>query len=172
MPADTQAIRLSFLVAFLAPLLIAAFLIIPLALPHSAYAQASSTLSLSDTIRAAILKDPRSADLSSAQLDALVSALSNQAQAQGMTPQAIAYHPGAFVGTPSTAASYGSCNEISAWLCPLGIALGYGTPDKEVPIGLWITSGLLIVIIWQLRKHEAIAAASRSVPPVSSGPLG
>jgi hypothetical protein len=136
----------------------------------------SAGASLSDTIRAAILKDPRSANLSQSQIDAMVSALSSQAQTQGVTPQEIAYHPGAFVGIPSTSDSSIDCTDVSSWLCPLGVALGFDTSDKEVPIGLWITSGILIVVIWEVRKNPHLngtfSRAADSKGTTGTGPLG
>jgi hypothetical protein len=138
-------------------------------------AQSADSAALQATIRAEILKDPRSAALTSAQVDALVAALASQAQVQGVTAQAIAYRPGAFV---PDATSYGSgyqsgiCTDISSPLCALGQALGFDNPDKEVPIGLWITSGLLIAIIWHMRRNPHLTATTPAQKPPSSGPLG
>jgi hypothetical protein len=131
-----------------------------LLLPFASYAQSSVSSNLTvlqATIRAAILKDPRSASMSQAQIDAMVSALASQAQSQGVTAQDIAYNPGTPV--PTITASYPpeGCTDISSSLCTLGQALGFDTPDKEVPIGLWITSGLLIGIIWLMRRNPHLS---------------
>jgi hypothetical protein len=147
-------------------------------LPSPSHAQTQSTDSaaLQATIRAEILKDPRSSSLTSAQIDALVAALSSQAQKQGVTAQAIAYRPGAFVPPTNSNSAFGyepgTCTDISSPLCALGQALGFDNPDKEVPIGLWITSVLLIAVIWLMRRNPHLNASAPVQKPPSSGPLG
>jgi hypothetical protein len=165
-----QSFRFELVVVTLTIALFAPIFLI--AMPQRAHAQASTTVSLSDTIRAAILRDPRSVNLTQVQLSAMVDLLSNRAQAQGVTAQTIAYQPGAFVGTSTTTSAPAACSDVSSWLCPLGMVLGFDTPNKEVPIGLWLTSGILIITIWQLRKHQIISLAPPRTQPSTSGPLG
>ncbi len=151
--------------------------LLSLLLPLSLYAQTSTSTELSTAIRAALLKDPRASSLTSVQLDAMIEALSAQAKSQGVTAQDIAYRPGTLVPlTPvSYAGSSGACTDISAAFCTLGQALGFDNPNKEVPIGLWITSGLLIFIIWHMRRNPHLAhltGVSTPQKPPSGGPLG
>lgn len=120
----------------------------------------SGSADLSETIRAALLKDPRAASMPPAQLNAMVSLLAEQAQSQGMTAQDIAYRPnmsGYYLGPVAPPAS--GCTDISSPLCPLGQALGFDTPNKSVAVGLWATSGLLMATIWFMRRNPHIRAA-------------
>ena len=137
--------------------------------PLTTHAQAAtSTADLSATIRSAILKDPRAQGLTPTQLEAMVEILTSQAQSQGMTAQDIAYrpgHPDTLGPTPSSSLPSGSCIDISSPLCPLGQALGFDTPDKRVPIGLWITSALLVAVIWHMRKNPHLNGARKPLPP-------
>lgn len=138
-----------------------------LLLPLLIHAQTTSASDLSTTVRAALLKDPRAAALPPSELDAMVNALTAKAQAQGMTAQDIAYRPGTIV--PSVPVSSGTCTDISSPLCALGQALGFDSPDKRVPIGLWITSVLLIVVIWHMRKNPHLTGIHPTQQLPSSG---
>jgi len=148
------------------------FLILPLLTHAQTSGSTTSSATLSAIIRAAILKDPRAAALPAAQLDAMVSALTSQAQAQGVTAQAIAYRPNAPVPNYTTPFKPGTCADISSPLCVLGQSLGFDNPNKEVPIGLWITSGLLIAVIWHMRRNPHLSASVPAQKPPSTGPLG
>src|SRR3989344_6096780 len=53
----------------------------------------AQTGELEDTIRAAILSDPRTAAMSEAEIDAMVAALAQEAATQGVTSQDIAWRP-------------------------------------------------------------------------------
>ena len=84
-------------------------------LPMFAYAQANTQSGdLSATVRAAILKDPRAQSMSSAQIDAMVSALTTQAQAKGLTAQTVAYTPDALVATQDTSADANTTDSTSS----------------------------------------------------------
>ena len=141
-------------------------------LPLSLHAQASSASDLSAAIRAAVLKDPRAASLPPSELNAIVDALTVKAQSQGLTAQAIAYVPGSKnVVTPAAPGSSGTCTDISSPLCTLGQALGFDNPDKRVPIGLWLTSALLIAIIWHMRKNPHLNPQVSAISKPPQAPL-
>ena len=81
---------------------------------------------LSATVRAAILKDPRAQSMSSTQIDAMVSALTIQAQAKGLTAQTLAYTPDALVSPQDTSANTNTTDSTSSniYLIIIGALLG------------------------------------------------
>ena len=122
--------------------------------PFLIHAQATSSTELRAIIRAAILKDPRAAGLQSQEIDAMVEALTVRAQTQGVTPQDLTYVPGTVSPdwVPPESSTKAGCADTSSPLCALGYAMGFGNPDKRIPIGLWLTSGVLIFVIWRMQK--------------------
>ena len=83
-------------------MLIAALALCSLALTYAAHAQASSDSELRETVRAAILADPRSAQMSEADVDSMVAALAGEAEAQGVTSEDIAWRPQDTPGEPAS----------------------------------------------------------------------
>lgn len=145
-----QTISFRYQIAVLMSLL---FLITPFLI----HAQTTDQSELRAVIRAAILKDSRSASLPPAQIETMVDALTARAQTQGVTPAAIAFRAGSVDDTvvlPSHTTTQQTvvCADISSPLCALGYAVGFNNPDKSVPIGLWITSGILTIVIWRMQK--------------------
>jgi hypothetical protein len=132
---------------------IAAFLIMPLLI----HAQTTSQSALDATIRAAIMQDPRSASLTSTQIDAMVTALSAKAQTQGLTAQNIAYRPGTagIVVPAGVTANTPMVSDPCALspACAVGNFLGSGLANNATYVALWILSLLLMFIVWHMRKN-------------------
>jgi hypothetical protein len=122
---------------------IAAFLIMPLLI----HAQTTS----------AIMQDPRSASLTSTQIDAMVTALSAKAQTQGLTAQNIAYRPGTagIVVPAGVTANTPMVSDPCALspACAVGNFLGSGLANNATYVALWILSLLLMFIVWHMRKN-------------------
>ena len=152
MPHNSQMNRL------IVGITVAASLMMPLII----HAQATSPTALDATIRAAIMQDPRSANLSSVQISAMVAALSAKAQAQGLTAQNIAYRPGT-TGivvpgvTTVTPTATDPCALSSA--CAAGSFFGSGLANNATYAGFWILSLLLIIIVLQMRKDPHLSGA-------------
>jgi hypothetical protein len=116
-----------------------------LALPLMVAAQSSG---LSQAIRAEILKDPRSASIPSAQVDAMVASLAQAAAQQGVTESDITWRP-VEAGQDGT---QGACG----FFCSINEIFGFGGNDYTIPVGLGITSALLILFISMMfhRHHK------------------
>jgi hypothetical protein len=132
------------------------FLAMVLMLPLFVHAQQTD---LQSTIRAAITSDPRAAGMSPAQIDAMVGALSQKAQQQGVTPQGITWRP----YTPgSTVVEY--CAPFPAFFCTLNASFGFYGPDFLIPIWLAVSSLMLILIVALYRHHrQKIAPVMQSM---------
>ncbi len=142
------------------PTLIVAFVCAAFALPLFVSAQASDEAALSSTIRAAILSDPRSQSMTEAEVDAMVVALTRQAQSVGMTADDIVWRP-AETGTVGDGAA-GECG----FLCALNHAFGFDGSDYTIPIWLGACSLMLIFLIaaiWEYQHLHKRRAASQ--PP-------
>ncbi len=112
-------------------------------LPFTVGAQ---SVGLTEAIRAEILKDPRSASIPTAQVDAMVASLAQAAAQQGVTESDITWRPAvADTGTSGECGFFCSINEI----------FGFGGNDYTIPLGLGITSALLILFIsMMLHRHH------------------
>ena len=137
-------------VRLIASIAIAASLIMPFFI----HAQTALPSALDATIRAAIMQDPRSASLTLAQINAMVTALSTKAQTQGLTAQKIAYRPDGLYYRA------GLCTEHSNRHRPMhldhsdvGYTIGSGLVRNAVYAAFWILSLFLIVIVWHMRKN-------------------
>ncbi len=107
------------------------------------------------TIRAELMNDPRSAQLSGAELDAMVNALAAEAQEKGISPNDIAWRPQAEVASygPDAGAG-GTCDGFPEFFCTVRHALGFDGSNVVIPIGLLVTSGLLWFLLHELRLHH------------------
>ena len=115
---------------------------------------------LNATIRAALYGDPRTATMSQAQIDAMVSALSQRAQQKGLTPSDITWRPLPTSGT--TAAN--SCAGFPVYLCTINDAFGFEGPDYFIPI--WLAAcALLFLIINALQAHHRRPPVAATAPP-------
>lgn len=127
-----------------------AVLVIALALPLLALAQSSAELSA--TIRAELLKDPRTAGMSEAQVDAMVSALAEEAQAQGITPYDITWRPSETAEGSAGPAT--ECGYMPQLLCNMNKVFGFAGGNPTIPIILGICSALLIFILAEMIEHH------------------
>lgn len=119
---------------------------------------------LETAVRAAILSDPRAASMSSAEIDAMVAALSGEARTQGVTAADIAWQPqdeATFAATTETA----ECG----WLCKLTNAFGFDGSDITIPVALGICAAILLFVIGSLlhhrHGHHPVAGAIQPVAP-------
>lgn len=134
--------------------LAAVALIIGCALPLAVLAQ---SVSLEASIRAELLKDPRSAEMSAADLDALVAILAREAGAEGISSEDIEWR--AEEATPTMVvvgetAPASVCDGFPAFFCTVHDAFGFDGSNFIIPLGLLITSGLLWFLLYELRHHH------------------
>lgn len=123
-----------------------------LALPLAALAQSSA---LEATIRAELLKDPRSVEMSEAELDAMVQLLAQGAAQEGVSSDEISWRPAeatpAMVVEEETSAT---CDGFPQFFCTVREALGFDGSNLIIPMGLFVTSGLLWFLLYELRHHH------------------
>lgn len=102
------------------------------------------------TIRAALLTDPRTAQMSEEEIDEMVAALAEGAQEQGITPHDITWRP----QPPITTEGEDAPCMMPAFFCTLGAAFGLDGSDVTMPIVLGIVSGILLFVIGALLHHR------------------
>jgi hypothetical protein len=129
---------------------------------------------LQSTIRAQILQDPRTASMSQVQIDAIVSALSQGAQQQGLTPQDLTWRP---TGEQPVAPS-NFCAPYPRYLCVMSAAFGFIGGDYIIPLWLAILSLLFLLTNALHKHHERVNALVKTttvppapIPPVTSSGL-
>jgi hypothetical protein len=125
-----------------------------------AFAQSEDEQALRDTIRAAILSDPRSKTMTDAEVGTMVLALTRQAQSVGMTAEDIVWRP-------TEAAPAGSESTCDGLLCSLNHAFGFDGSDYTIPIWLGASALMLIFLIagiLELRHVHRKRLAQR--PPI------
>ncbi|HVU75236.1 MAG TPA: hypothetical protein VHD38_00120 [Candidatus Paceibacterota bacterium] len=134
-------------------------------LPLAAFAQND----LQSTIRAELLKDPRTGVMSRAQIDAMIATLSQNAQQQGLTPQDITWKPTG--DQPVTASNF--CAPYPRYLCVMSEAFGFIGADYIIPIWLLVLSLLFLLVNALHKHHERVNAFVRAttVPPAPIPPL-
>lgn len=118
----------------------------------SAFAQSGAELEA--TIREAILSDPRSAEMTEADIDAMVAGLAEEAAAQNLSVSDITWRPQ--VGEPiSDAASQSeeAC-PYATLLCALNDAFGFSEFPFLIPLLLAITSAILLFVIGSILLHH------------------
>lgn len=119
-----------------------------------AFANAQDTSELEATIRAAIVSDPRSAEMTEAEIDAMVAALVSEAEGQGVTSEDITWRP----QDPSTldqesSSSAEACG-YAAFLCALNDAFGFSGYPLLIPLLLGVSSALLLFVIGSILLHS------------------
>lgn len=129
-----------------------AALAIALLLPIIALAQTSAQDSLRATIRAEITADPRASQMNEAQIDAMVSALSNQAAKQGITAEQLNWHP--YNADAVTEAPPAPCGPLPALFCTMAAAYGFMSPDIYIPIALFAAAAAFVVVVALMRHHK------------------
>jgi len=138
--------------------------------PLLSHAQTSDT-ALSATIRAELMSDPRTASLSQAQVDEMVTILTQQAQAQGMTASDITRRP----GDPETFGAGGApqpvdtCEGTPTLFCVFDTAYGFLGPDTSIPFLLGMASMGLVWVLAEMIHRRRYPAAVASPAPMSSG---
>ncbi len=119
----------------------------------------AQSIGLSEAIRAEILKDPRAASIPSAQVDAMVASLAQAAAQQGVTESDITWRPVEAAETESAA----PCG----FLCSINAIFGFGGNDYTIPVGLGLTSALLILFISMMlhrhHKHNIVPPTIESI---------
>ncbi len=141
----------------------AGFAVVGVLIPVVVSAQTTQT-DLRNAIQASILSDPRSQSIPPAQMQALVDALTQQAQAQHMSASDILWQP-----KTAEAATLGS--GPGATVCPSGWqgyacafnqVFGFEGNNYEIPIFLLVTSLLLIAVLWEVHQHHKKALAAKA----------
>ena len=127
-------------------------------------ALASAKDELDTTIRAIIMSDPNSAALSEAQLDALTTELAEKARQDGVSLGDIVWRPETPV-TEEEAAAY-RCGNVPAFLCALNEAFGFSGNDPTLPIGFFLTSIILLFLLWAMINSYR----HRMIPPPATWP--
>lgn len=135
---------------------VALILVLAMLLPV-AFAQAQES-ALHATIRAQVLQDPRAATLSEAELEALITALAEGAEEQGMTVEEIEQRPLQPDGPALTSIEpeeiMQTCEGMPQFVCTVQSAFGFDGSNTIIPIGLLITSGLLWFLLYELKHHH------------------
>jgi hypothetical protein len=126
-----------------------------LLMPLALYAEESA---LSASIRAEIQKDPRSAQMTEAELDALVVLLAQGAQEGGVTQEDIAWRAEraerADVAFVASSQEPVVCDGFPQFFCTVQTAFGFDGSNYIIPVGLLATSGLLWFLLYELRHHH------------------
>lgn len=137
-------------------------LTLAISLPLAVSAQSGA---LRDTIREALLADPRSGGFSEADRELMVDILTEQAQNQGVTSQDLQYRPqdSTFGAGNSTSASSGcTMPEI---FCTMTQALGFGSGDNTIPVVLWGSGMVLLFILGTMIEIRHIKHKRARMPP-------
>lgn len=136
-----------------------------LLLPLVSHAQTSD---LQATIRAELLSDPRTSSMTSAQLDAMVNVLSQQAQKQGITATDITWRPQPPVPEGTQTASKASCD--GNFTCIFDEAFGFVGPDSGIAFLLGMASmGLVWILAEMIHRRKYPHVFAPPMPPASSG---
>ena len=108
------------------------------------------------TIRAELLKDPRTAMMSEAELETMIELLAAGAQEEGVSGRDIAWRPpeGAIVAISD--AQEPACDGYPKFFCDVQRAFGFDGSNYVIPLGLLITSGLLWFLLHELRIHHRL----------------
>ena len=128
--------------------------------PALSFAQESD---LAATIRAALLSDSETANLSQAELDAMVAALAAEAEAEGVTSEDIAWRPMEVTPAPEYV---DTCGNLPGFLCALNESLGFAGGNALIPLWLFISSLALLLLL------KAMAGISRKTHMSSATPGG
>jgi len=142
-----------------------------IAVPFLVAAQATADTELQATIRAMLLSDPRTSSMTSAQIDAMVVALSGQAQKEGITSEDIEWRPeaSALSATDSETTPSSVCGSMPAFLCAINVAFGFAGDALLIPLILGLTSGLLILILGiMLERHHLHVKAMQAAATVNA----
>jgi hypothetical protein len=138
------------------------------------YAIAQSQDDLRGTIRAQLLSDPRTANLSEAELNAMVELLASEAEAQDISSADITWRPQ--VEEPVAEApvvAYDYCGATPHFLCAFNIAFGFAGTDPTMPFVLGAAAmGLVWVLAEILHRHKKHFVHGPSSGPSSGSSSG
>lgn len=132
---------------FLAAACVALLLFVPFYL--SAQSDITARGNLAIAVKNAILSDPRSANLSQAEINSVAYALTEKATAQGITPHDLYWRPTlahTIAAAAEAAAARDSCGSAPSWLCAFNRGLGLSGSDMIVPV----LFGVLIMLVLAL----------------------
>lgn len=115
-------------------------------------AAAQENTDLQSTIRAAILSDPRSSQMSGEEIEGLVTVLADEAQSQGVNSEDIAWRPQETVAEGESADAIGACG-YPAFLCALNDAFGFTGSPLIIPLLLGVCSALLLFVLGSILLH-------------------
>lgn len=117
-------------------------------------AAAQENADLQSTIRAAILSDPRSSQMSEEEIDAMVAALAEEAQAQGVTSEDILWRPQDPASFEEAGDSSTESCGYASFLCALNDAFGFSGSPLIIPLLLGICSALLLFVLGSILLHS------------------
>jgi uncharacterized membrane protein len=131
---------------------------VALAMIPAAVSAQTSTDELRSVIQNSVISDPRTANIPPAQLQGLVDALVEQANAQHMTAADIIWRPqqayAATVSAQATTQASVCMTGIQGYLCNFNQIFGFEGNNYEIPILLLFTSAFLIAVIWEIHVHH------------------
>ncbi len=128
-------------------------------------ADAQTQDALHTAIMNSLLSDPRTAQIPPAQLQQLVDTLAQQAQAQKVTAQEIAWHPqlvDAAAPAPTTTPSM--CPAGFETFCAWSEDFGFIGADITIPIALFVITGVFFLVIRRMHLHHVLEHGA----PISS----
>lgn len=117
-------------------------------------AAAQENTDLQSTIRAAILSDPRSSQMSGEEIEGLVTALADEAQSQGVNSEDIAWRPQESVSSDEAGGEAREACGYAAFLCALNDAFGFTGSPLIIPLLLGVCSALLLFVIGSILLHS------------------
>ena len=160
------SIRAGFVVPI--ALFIVAVAVVLFFAPELAHAQIPGA-NLSDTIRAEIMNDPRTAAFSQGQIDEMVGILTQAAEAEGITAADITWRPqdpASFSAQMRQAFSV--CEGTPTLLCSFDVAFGFLGPDSNIPFILGAASMGLVWILAEMIHRRRFPAVSIQTPSQST----
>ena len=137
------------------PVLVILFAAVLVCVLYTPVAQAQVEESeLSATIRATLLSDPRSQDLSQEELNGLVEALVIEAEEEGITAEDIMWRPEEPDPEPIVEEP-DACGRLPKLLCNLNEAFGFSSGNLVIPVLLLVSStALLFVLGLMIQEHR------------------
>ncbi len=136
--------------------------------PYILLAQTSQD-DLRNAIQSSVMTDPRVQEIPPSQLTALIDALVAEAEMQHMSVSDILWQPQrAAVASAVEPETIQSCSVgWQGYLCQLEQVFGFTGSNYDLPIILLVTSGLLIVVLWEFIAHHRKMHAAQIVETVS-----
>ena len=104
-------------------------------------------------IRAEILKDPRTASMSEAEISAMVQALANSAEEEGIAREDIVAQSTSYTPIESAPAEVLACDGMPEFLCTINRSLGFDGSNLFIPVALVAAAGVLAFLLYELKHH-------------------